>query len=138
VKFEVQKICELANVAHFIKNNYYNDSVHIFINGIVGAGKTSLASLLVNDFNHVDLTSSSYSLVNIFEGLPLVVHCDFYRTHWSTEFFELEIHPIIRGYHLLFLEWVSPQILESSITTLSVNIDVCSFGSRTIEVLPLN
>jgi tRNA A37 threonylcarbamoyladenosine biosynthesis protein TsaE len=138
MKFDVRNINELAHVARFIKTNYFDESVHIFFNGSVGAGKTSLASLLVSNFKHVDLTSSSYSLVNIFAGCPFVIHCDFYRAQWSSEFFELEIYPIITGYHFLFLEWVKPQVLESSITTLSVKIDVCSFDSRTIEVTRLS
>jgi len=138
MKFFVQNLSELVLVANYIKTQYFNESVHIFINGIIGAGKTSLASLLVDNFNHVDLTSSSYSLINIYDGSPLIVHCDFYRTQWSHEFYDIEIQPIINGHHLLFFEWVTPHVLENSIRALSVEIDVNSSGTRSIEVLSLN
>jgi len=138
MKFDVHNVREMVDVANYIKIKYLNESVHIFINGIVGAGKSTLASLLVNNFQYAVLTSSSYSLVNIYDGCPLIVHCDFYRSQWSIDFFDLEINPLINGYHILICEWVAPQILDDSITALSVKIDVCSFGTRTIEVSLVN
>ena len=138
MKFKIKYIDEITIVSEYILSKCLRESAHIFINGIIGAGKTTLASSIVNICSNVNLCSSSYSIVNVYEAVPLIIHCDFYRTEWSLDFYDMEIHPIVNGHHYLILEWVKPQILDNSIQAISIKIDVCSKGYRTIDVMTLN
>ena len=76
MKFKIKYIDEITIVSKYILSKCLRESAHIFINGIIGAGKTTLASSIVNICSNVNLCSSSYSIVNVYEAIPLIIHCD--------------------------------------------------------------
>ena len=106
----------------------------IFLNGNMGAGKTSLCNAFGNVFNVFDLCSSSYGLVNFKQGSRSVIHSDFYRNTFSHDFFDEEVLPLLHPSFLLLMEWVPPIQLIREAVHLSITIRVNDDQNRVIQV----
>ena len=113
------------------------DKLIIFLNGNMGAGKTSLCNSFGNFFNVFDLCSSSYGLVNFKQGSRTVIHSDFYRNSFSHDFFDEEVLPLLHSPFLLLMEWVRPIQLVREAVHLSITIRVNHDQSRVIQVSKL-
>jgi|SaaInlStandDraft_1057018.scaffolds.fasta_scaffold190645_1 tRNA A37 threonylcarbamoyladenosine biosynthesis protein TsaE len=111
-----------------------NDKLIIFLNGNMGAGKTSLCNAFGNVFNVFDLCSSSYGLVNFKQGSRSVIHSDFYRNTFSHDFFDEEVLPLLHPSFLLLMEWVPPIQLIREAVHLSITIRVNDDQNRVIQV----
>ena len=124
-------------VRDIICNYTENEKLIIFLNGNMGAGKTSLCNAFGNFFNVFDLCSSSFGLVNFKQGSRFVIHSDFYRNTFSYDFFDEEVLPLLHPPFLLMMEWVRPTQLIREAVHLSINIMVNNDQNRVIQVSKL-
>ena len=79
-----------------------------FLNGEMGAGKTTFVASIMKHFNFFDVSSPSYTLVNVYDSVPPVYHIDLYRceTQLSIDSIDLEYY-FSSTDHLIFVEWGS-------------------------------
>ena len=77
-----------------------------FLNGEMGAGKTTFVSSIMRHYNFLDVSSPSYTLVNVYDSVPPVYHIDLYRceTQLSIDSIDLEYYFSSKE-HLIFVEW---------------------------------
>ena len=111
-----------------------NDRLIIFINGNMGAGKTSLCNSFAKVFLVEDLSSSSYGLVNSCIGTKKVIHSDFYRYNFNDQFFDDEILPLLDTSFLLMIEWADPTQLINNVPHLSISLSITESQDRYILV----
>ena len=105
----------------------------ILLNGEIGAGKTYLCSRIASHFGVVNLTSSSFGRVSMHAGDVNVVHCDFYRSKLTYEFFSLEVEPLLKAPWLLLVEWSKNE--EQTIDTGKImEIEILHKGSNSREI----
>ena len=79
----IKELVSLSNLEQFSKKIANNISSPYFIGlkGEMGAGKTTFTRFLIeklSDKKHI-VTSPTFSLVNLYEGEPLIVHADLFR-----------------------------------------------------------
>ena len=77
----------------------------ININGDLGTGKTFISKNIARQFEHPNITSSSFQKVSYYHGKVRLIHCDFYKNGMTDNFFYSEIEPLLEGRWLLLLEW---------------------------------
>ncbi len=77
-----------------------------FLEGDMGAGKTTFVSLLMEHLNFFDVSSPTYSVVNEYESFPPVFHIDLYRltSHEEVELMDLDFY-FDQKTHIVFIEW---------------------------------
>ncbi len=51
----------------------------VFLIGEMGAGKTALVSAMVGHFSDAAVSSPTFSLIQVYDTTPLIVHMDLYR-----------------------------------------------------------
>ena len=112
--------------------------VIIFINGCMGAGKTTFSNSLLKHYNCLNLTSGSFSLVNYFNTDRKIVHCDFYRYQPDDSFYETEIFPFLDNNFLLLIEWGDPNQLMIDANHFSVDITVFPDKCRQLNFVPID
>lgn len=95
----------------------------IKINGDVGTGKTFISRNIAEEFDHVNIASSSFQKVTYYPGNVSLIHCDFYKSVITNEFFYSEIEPLLEGKWILILEWCHdfPFELKAQRTSISIN-----------------
>jgi tRNA threonylcarbamoyladenosine biosynthesis protein TsaE len=79
----------------------------VFLEGDLGAGKTTLVRMVMEQLGSPDLVSSpSFSLINIYhtERFP-VAHFDLYRLDTGSDLEVIGAEEYLNGAHLLFVEW---------------------------------
>lgn len=99
---------DLPNIMTEIKDSMTSPLV-LFIEGPVGAGKTSFVKAFVREEKpelHDKLTSSvqspSYSLINEYEG---ILHADLYRLEKKEDLIQLEIPMYLEDKEFILIEW---------------------------------
>ncbi|GGN41709.1 tRNA (adenosine(37)-N6)-threonylcarbamoyltransferase complex ATPase subunit type 1 TsaE [Deinococcus daejeonensis] len=79
----------------------------LFLEGELGAGKTSLTQGLVGAHGFTEpVTSPTYALMNVYPtpGGP-VLHVDAYRVRDVQELFEMDLEELVRGSRVSVIEW---------------------------------
>ena len=96
------------SIINKIINEFNDQPLVFFINGEMGVGKTFFCGRIINALGGDFISSSSFGLVNFYNCDLPVISCDFYRTKWDYDFFELQIYPLLKDRFVLMFEWVSP------------------------------
>jgi len=109
--------------------NEHNCAI-VFINGPMGVGKTTFSRDLSKLFNAYNVSSSSFSLINIFYGDRTIIHADFYRQNCRYEILEYEVLPLLKSPYLALLEWCAPQLIDRSAKHFTLDISFTKNGSR--------
>lgn len=138
MNFISRDLYDIETIAISILNQFITVPSIIFLNGPMGIGKTTLASLMIKKLNGHESSSSSYGIVNIYPGKPSIIHCDFYRTNWCEDFYESEISPHLTNNSVLFIEWVKPHILDTFINTISIELSPDKQNTRRIKACLCN
>jgi len=94
----------------------------ININGDLGTGKTFISKNIAKQFDHSNITSSSFQKVSYYHGKVNLIHCDFYKNGISNSFFYSEIEPLLEGRWLLLLEWCTHFPFELNSQKIIINI----------------
>lgn len=89
------------DIAPFIKNNI------IFLNGEIGAGKTTFTKYLVEDFGLIDeVYSPTFSLENRYKTKNgLVIHFDLYRIKIEEELDMIGFYDTLKEDATILIEW---------------------------------
>ncbi len=131
---EVNSITELPLVAENIlkvsNRNLYK------VNGLMGAGKTTLIKEFCRQLECVDeISSPTYSIVNEYLTVSgkKIYHFDFYRIETPNEALDAGFEEIIDSGELCFMEW--SEKIESLLTKNCVEVDISLKGkTRLITV----
>lgn len=93
---------------------YFHHGDTILLYGQLGSGKTFITrdfvALLGSD---AEVSSPSFSLINQYDGDPLIYHIDLYRITDVTDLFNLGLEDILNSPSINFIEW--PEIIEDQI-----------------------
>lgn len=79
----------------------------LFLEGELGAGKTSFTQGLVEALGFTDsVTSPTYALIHLYPAPGgQVLHVDAYRVRDPNELYEMDLDDLIRGSRLSVIEW---------------------------------
>ena len=94
----------------------------ININGDLGTGKTFISKTIARQFDHPNITSSSFQKASYYHGKVRLIHCDFYKNGMTDNFFYSEIDPLLEGRWLLLLEWCTHIPFELNAQKIIINI----------------
>ena len=109
------------------------------INGDLGTGKTFISKNIARQFDHPNITSSSFQKVSYNHGKVRLIHCDFYKNGMTDNFFYSEIEPLLEGRWLLILEWCTHIPFELNAQKIIINIKhIYTEQSRLISTTIVN
>ena len=77
----------------------------IYLEGDVGLGKTFICKTIASYFDIENLSSSSFSYLNIYYSHVKLIHADYYCNKTSDEFFYNNIYDEINNKTILLNEW---------------------------------
>lgn len=123
-EFLVENPAGLHKVARYLLDEYPDKRVMAF-HGVMGAGKTTLISVLCHILGAGDsVCSPTFTIINEYvagEG-ACVYHFDFYRLKSAREAFDTGAYEYLNSGNYCFVEWpeVAPEILPDD--TLHVTI----------------
>jgi tRNA threonylcarbamoyladenosine biosynthesis protein TsaE len=112
----------------------------ISINGNMGAGKTTLASAIINAFKSIPPASSpTYSIINEHQGeytqvAVSLAHMDWYRLQGEAQLLDAGVMDYLHnGNWICLVEWASiaPQLLPSH---LLIDIVIINHNTRQLHV----
>lgn len=109
IKFESHNQIEMAEVAEIITNYFQNEKLITFT-GDLGAGKTTLISMICKELGSVDdVSSPTYSLVNEYKTNKgeTIYHIDCYRINSIEEAIDAGIEDVMYSDAFCFIEWPS-------------------------------
>ena len=115
-----------------MESSYKNKLMHIgrgniFLIGMMGSGKTTFISRLIQKMGHSgDVSSPTFAIINEYktEDFGICYHLDLYRIESDEEAYDIGIEEILYGKNPVFLEW--PSKIENLLpeNTVIVTIEV--------------
>lgn len=107
----------------------------VYLEGPLGAGKTTLVSFFVAGLGSIDLvTSPTFALVHEYEGPLRIVHMDLYRLGSAGEFWEMGGEDYLAKGNLVFIEWPDRVRAELPPPRWELRLDFDGNG-RVVEVV---
>lgn len=108
----------------------------IALAGNLGAGKTFFAKQLIKNIGVENVSSPTFSLVNVYEGKPFgAVHFDFYRINKKEELFDIGYFEYLDNTSSIILaEWADmfPDVLPKK--RIELKFQIISENEREIEL----
>lgn len=103
----------ISKISRYIQHHIMLSKPHfpyIFFYGTLGCGKTTLIKDLLSVFTDDDVSSPTYSLVNMYKGNALIdhqtiYHIDLYRINDVDELYQIELDNILNSPYLTLIEW---------------------------------
>ena len=127
------EVTDLYGTRKFTKEvvKYFHEGDTILLYGQLGSGKT----FIIRDFvallgSKAEVTSPSFSLINLYAGDPSIYHVDLYRVTELTDLINLGLEDILNSSSINFIEW--PEIIEDKIfwSHYRINIEINSKKSE--------
>lgn len=118
---DLDKLREFAQ--YFSKVLRKNDV--IALRGDLGAGKTTFVQFIGKEFGiEENITSPTFSLVNIYEGDITINHMDLYRLDEPEDLFSIDFETYFYPDDITFIEWPqrAGEYLPSDIIELDIEI----------------
>ena len=79
----------------------------LFLDGELGSGKTYVSKQIAKQKNISNISSSSFSKMNLYYSKVKIIHADFYNISNDEDFLYNEIYPLINDNTILLAEWIS-------------------------------
>ena len=101
-----------------------------FLEGNLGAGKTTLVKGIAESFNCNKIAKSpTFILITTYHGDINVNHCDFFRLNYSEEIFDLALEEYLEEGNLI-IEW--PEIAKKYLPEpdLKIKIEIDKFSDK--------
>lgn len=136
MKFEHVDIKELETLSKIIAS-HFNDKSFLYVNGDLGAGKTTFTKFFCQNFGiDQDLVSSpTFSIVNVYDGTRTIYHIDLYRIEDPDElFYVLEEH-LENKDGIFIIEWSNLFKEYFSDKGITLNFYYRNDKERDIEIL---
>ncbi|MFA7289858.1 MAG: tRNA (adenosine(37)-N6)-threonylcarbamoyltransferase complex ATPase subunit type 1 TsaE [Melioribacteraceae bacterium] len=88
----------------------------VLLCGNLGAGKTFFVRSVCNYFNIPEISSPSFSIINLYSGKYDITHIDFYRINDIEELFPIGFYDYLNDSSIKFIEWADmfPGIFASN------------------------
>ncbi|SHH20159.1 tRNA (adenosine(37)-N6)-threonylcarbamoyltransferase complex ATPase subunit type 1 TsaE [Thermosipho atlanticus] len=108
IKIENVTLLELKEIAGIIAENI-DGYRFVFLNGDLGVGKTTFVRFFCENFgiNPEDVSSPTFAIVNIYEGIRLIYHVDIYRLTDVNELFYILEDQIENEEGIFLIEWAN-------------------------------
>lgn len=103
--------------------------------GNLGSGKTFFVKAIGNRFEISNVSSPSFAIVNVYEGLHRINHFDFYRIKKINELYDIGYNEYLSDLEAItFIEWADmyPELLPKSYYIVSIKLN--SNSERTIII----
>lgn len=96
----------LSSFTETFRNNLKSGNI-VFLNGSLGAGKTTFVRYLVAGLGITEVASPSFTLINEYKGGGLrFAHADFYRLKSASELHEIGFFEYLdSGEFIILIEW---------------------------------
>ncbi len=136
LSFTINNINELSEVASAIVNLAKSHKVFTF-KGEMGAGKTTLISLICEQIGITDLPSSpTYAIVNTYMNNhnDEIYHFDFYRIADEMEAIQSGLDEMIDSGNICFIEWPERILKLLPESFVEVNISILNETARKIDI----
>lgn len=106
------------------------------LNGDLGAGKTTLVSLIANKLNVQETpTSPTFSLVNIYNGDMIINHLDLYRLESPEEIESFEYEEYFYPEDsITFIEWPERALEYLPRDVVKITIKLAEDGTRLVDI----
>ncbi|WP_391593112.1 tRNA (adenosine(37)-N6)-threonylcarbamoyltransferase complex ATPase subunit type 1 TsaE [Winogradskyella sp.] len=131
ITYELEELNSVAN-----KVLEYLNSKVIVINGMMGAGKTTLINALIKAMNSEDVaTSPTFSIVNEYR-LPndRVYHFDFYRIETIEEAYNFGVEDYLNTDNWIFIEWAERVEELVPLDAQKIDIEILEDNKRTLKL----
>ena len=128
-----KEVMDLNGTRNFAREavKYFHGGDTILLYGELGSGKT----FITRDFvallgSKAEVSSPSFSLINQYDGVPLINHVDLYRVKDETDLINLGLEDLWNSTSINFIEW--PEIIEDRISWphYRINIEINSKKSE--------
>jgi tRNA threonylcarbamoyladenosine biosynthesis protein TsaE len=97
----------------------------IILNGELGAGKTFFIKHASAYFEITNVSSPTFTIVNIYNGKQKIYHFDFYRINKASELFDIGFNDYLNDNEAItFIEWgnLIPEVLPVKRTEINIEV----------------
>lgn len=130
MKKYIKSIDDLKTFAKELIDKWYKK---ILLNWELWAGKTELTKQLCFFLNIKNISSPTYTYINIYDDKLL--HWDFYRIETEQEFISLWLLDEIENYEYVIIEWPKFKELYKDDDFIEINIKKIDESNREIEII---
>ncbi|MDX9923835.1 MAG: tRNA (adenosine(37)-N6)-threonylcarbamoyltransferase complex ATPase subunit type 1 TsaE [Ignavibacteriaceae bacterium] len=111
-------ICNSEDETRLLAEKFASELVPgnvVLLSGNLGAGKTFFVRAVCNIFNIPEISSPSFSIINLYSGKYEITHVDFYRIKDIEELFPIGFYDYLIDDSIKFIEWADmfPEIFTS-------------------------
>lgn len=107
------------------------------LTGDLGAGKTTLVKGIAKQYTGIstlEVTSPTFTYLNIYSGLQNLYHFDLYRLSSSEEFIQAGFLEFLSTKGICCIEWPDRLPTNLSLQTTSIHMEYISFEQRKITL----
>jgi len=112
-----KEVINLEGTEKFTKEavKFFQEGDMILLYGDLGSGKTLITRNFVALLgSKAEVSSPSFSIINQYDGLPVINHIDLYRLKDQSELTNLGLEDLWNGSGINFIEW--PELIEKQIS----------------------
>lgn len=108
----------------------------VLLQGDLGAGKTEFVKGLAEGLGVIErVTSPTFALLNIYQGVLPIYHFDLYRLNRAEELFEIGFEEFVGGSGLTLVEW--PDQFAAEMPEHCVTVKISNGGKLTERVIQI-
>lgn len=110
----------------------------ITLTGCLGSGKTFFVRHAAKYFGVENVTSPTFAIINIYNGLKVINHFDFYRINKAEELYDIGINDYFNDSDsITFIEWAElfPEVLPAR--RININIKLNDDFTREVTIYKL-